>query len=722
MFARGISYTTDVLDNTCQEAKSRILDVLQHHPIKAHLIITLDFHRYVEYDDIRQEKTFHSLCEPILKTDNVDEFLSRAKIYIRHGLETYEKMGSGWIFDSFKSAYIDIAKYTPLSGGVDIQSKVKKMRSVLNITNSDDKCFLYCLLAKLYPATGKNRDRHTSYIKHVDAINMGNVKFPVRIKDIRKIEKLNHLSIFVYEWNDDDNCAIPIKYGAGFGTEIDLLYINNAENGHYLLIKDFNSFMRYRTKYHHSMFYCKRCLHGFVKSTALTEHSERCKQGENQIIITSEPGIIEFKAYHKKERKNFVIYFDFESIVVPFDAVQGSSTIKYQKHLAYSYSVVTKSEFTDYKDDIICYTHDNPDIVTSSFIKDLNKIYEKMMLCYKDNQHPIYMSKEDEKAFKNATHCNICQKPLDWHDEKNYPVRDHDHTKPKNNYRGAAHKSCNINYFERRKKVPVICHNLKGYDLHLFIINLVKSTEDMQVIPETIEKFKAVMTEKFIFLDSFAFLSSSLEKLVHSLKMNGNSSFSRLKAEFPEYHEELTQKGIYFYDHASSYNIFYESSIPAREMFYNKQTQSDITDEDYEHAQKIFSKMRCKNLGDYMLLYVKTDALLLCDVFENFRELSLSYYGLDPCQYFSLPGLLYDAMLKMTGVKLDLITDIEMQTMIEDNIRGGITTINHRHFTGNNEYLNDYDPQIPSSYIMYVDANNLYGKGMSEKLPTGNFR
>ena len=136
---------------------------------------------------------------------------------------------------------------------------------------------------------------------------MGNVKFPVRIKDIRKIEKLDHLSIFVYEWNDDDNCAIPIKHGAGFGTEIDLLYINNVGNGHYLLIKDFNSFMRYRTKYHHSMFYCERCLHGFVKSTALTEHSERCKQGENQIIIMSESGIIEFKAYHKKERKNFVI-------------------------------------------------------------------------------------------------------------------------------------------------------------------------------------------------------------------------------------------------------------------------------------------------------------------------------------------------------------------------------------------------------------------------------
>ena len=206
------------------------------------------------------------------------------------------------------------------------------------------------------------------------------------------------------------------------------------------------------------------------------------------------------------------------------------------------------------------------------------------------------------------------------------------------------------------------------------------------------------------------------------MKANEDNSFPNLKATFLDNYEELTQKGIYFYDYASSYKIFSEDRIPAKEQFYNQQTQSDITDDDYEHAQKIFSKMKCKNLGEYMLLYVKTDALLLCDVFENFRDLSLNYYGLDPCQYFSLPGLSYDAMLKMTGVKLDYITDIEMQIMIENNIRCGISIINHRLFTGSNKYLSDFDPKMPSSYIMYVDANNLYGKGMSENLPTGNFK
>ena len=714
----------DILANACKKAETLILAILQHHPIKVQLIVTLNFRRYVVYNDITEEKSFRSLCEPLLKTDNIAEFLYRAKIYIRHGLETYEKMGSGWIFDSFKSAHIDIAQYMPLAGGkpVDIPKKVKMMKSVINIASSDNKCFLYCILAQLYPMSGKNKERYTYYLDHIDKINMGNVKFPVKVKDIKKIEALNNLSIFVYEWNDDENCAVPIKFGSGIGKEINLLHINNEGKGHYLLIKDFNTFMRYRTKHRNTMFYCKRCLHGFVKNENLEAHTERCNQGLNQIVALPEPGQIEFKAFHKKERKNFVMYFDFESIVSPCKSDPDKSTLKYQKHLPCSYCIVTKSEFSDFKDEVITFTDANPDKVTSQFISDLNRIHEKMMLCYKEHQYPIQMTESSEKAFQDATFCSICRKPLDWNEKINYPVRDHDHTKPKNNYRGAAHRFCNINYFERTKKVPVICHNLKGYDLHLFIINLVKATDNLQVIPETIEKFKAVMTEKFIFLDSFAFLSTSLEKLVESVKIGGGESFGKLKNEYPSDYKDLTRKGVFFYDYASSYNVFYETSIPPKDKFFNQQTQRNINDDDYMHAKNMFQKMECKNLCDYMLLYVKTDALLLCDIFENFRALSLSYYGLDPCHYFSLPGLSYDAMLQMTGVKLDLITDIEMLTMIEENIRGGVSTINHRLFTANNQYLSDYNPNIPTSYIMYVDANNLYGKGMSEKLPTGNFR
>ena len=129
-------------------------------------------------------------------------------------------------------------------------------------------------------------------------------------------------------------------------------------------------------------------------------------------------------------------------------------------------------------------------------------------------------------------------------------------------------------------------------------------------------------------------------------------------------------------------------------------------------------------MGQYHDLYLKSDVLLLADVFQNFREACLSNYGLDPCHYFTSPGLAWDAMLKMTEINLDLISDVDMQYFIEKGMRGGISTITHRHARANNKYManENYDPEEESSYIMYQDANNLYGWAMSQNLPSGNFR
>ena len=128
-----------------------------------------------------------------------------------------------------------------------------------------------------------------------------------------------------------------------------------------------------------------------------------------------------------------------------------------------------------------------------------------------------------------------------------------------------------------------------------------------------------------------------------------------------------------------------------------------------------------ENMGQYHDLYLKSDVLLLADVFQNFRETCLAYYALDPCHYVSSPGLAWDAMLKMTKINLDLISDIEMQFFIEKGMRGGISYIAHRHAQANNKYMKNYNEAEESSYIMYLDANNLYGWAMSQKLPSGNF-
>ena len=127
-------------------------------------------------------------------------------------------------------------------------------------------------------------------------------------------------------------------------------------------------------------------------------------------------------------------------------------------------------------------------------------------------------------------------------------------------------------------------------------------------------------------------------------------------------------------------------------------------------------------MGEYHDLYLKTDILLLTDVFENFRKTCLTYYKLDPLHYITSPGLAWDAMLKMTGINLELITDVDMQLFIEKGLRGGISYIAHRHAEANNKYMKNYYLDILSSYIMYLDANNLYGWAMSQPLPYGNFK
>ena len=168
---------------------------------------------------------------------------------------------------------------------------------------------------------------------------------------------------------------------------------------------------------------------------------------------------------------------------------------------------------------------------------------------------------------------------------------------------------------------------------------------------------------------------------------------------------------------------FEETKLPPKEAFYSNLKNEGITEEDYAHAKKVWDVFEMKRLQDYHNLYNETDVLLLADVFENFRNLCLANYKLDPAHYFTAPGLAWDAALKKTEVELELLTDIDMLLMVEKGIRGGVSMISTRYSTANNKYMGDkFNPSEPSKYIQYLDANNLYGAAMSMKLPTHGFK
>ena len=150
---------------------------------------------------------------------------------------------------------------------------------------------------------------------------------------------------------------------------------------------------------------------------------------------------------------------------------------------------------------------------------------------------------------------------------------------------------------------------------------------------------------------------------------------------------------------------------------------SDISDDDYQHAQKVWNAFNICDFGEYHDLYLHTDVILLANMFEAFRDTCLEHYKLDPAHFYTSPGLAWKACLKKMGLKLELLTDPDMLLMFEHGIRGGITQAVHRYAEANNKYMGEkFYPLEESSYLQYLDANNLYGWAMPQPLPTGGFR
>ena len=167
---------------------------------------------------------------------------------------------------------------------------------------------------------------------------------------------------------------------------------------------------------------------------------------------------------------------------------------------------------------------------------------------------------------------------------------------------------------------------------------------------------------------------------------------------------------------------FKETKLPSKENFFDTLKETHITDEEYRKAKQVWDVFKCKNIGDYHDVYLRGDVSILADVFENFRTVCLYNYGLDPLQYLSLSQLTMDAALKKTRVELDLLDDVDMYNFIEKGIRGGISVLSHRLKFANNHYLDKNDTTEPSSFLMYLDCNNLYGFAMMQSLPIGSFK
>ncbi|XP_022179328.1 uncharacterized protein LOC111039957 [Myzus persicae] len=218
-------------------------------------------------------------------------------------------------------------------------------------------------------------------------------------------------------------------------------------------------------------------------------------------------------------------------------------------------------------------------------------------------------------------------------------------------------------------------------------------------------------------------MATSLEKLADNLAQCDPGKFREIKKIFNNIDIDLvTRKGIYPYEYTDSWGKLQDNCLPPESEFYSTLTESHINEADYQHALRVWNYFNFKTLGEYSDWYIKVDVMLLCDVFENFRDLCINTYGLDPNYYYTAPGMSFDCMLRHTEVELELLCDYDQILMIEAGIRGGLTQVSMQYACANNKEVPEYDPSKPDSWIVYLDATNLYGWAMSKDMPKGGFQ
>ena len=725
-----------------QLARRDILNLMrENRQTRVRMILTCEMTRKELFSENIQilNSFFHSETVENLEASNQSVIYDNFIQTIEERIQNFNQRGSNWIFQRVLFLDVHFTDFIPLRGStfLPLPKKIATKKAVINMKNDDDQCFKWSVTRALHPVE-KNSERITKELKdQSERLDWSGLKFPVDLNQIAIFEKFNpSISINVFGF---DKTIYPLRISKTKRPRIvNLLLISDGEKQHYCLIKSLSRLLSSQlTNHDGSIVFCLNCLNHFPNEEKLKIHEEYCLKNEAIRIEIPEKGtFISFIHHNRSIKVPFVVYADFEAfteeIPISKQNEKFSFTQKYQKHRPSGFCFLIVCFDKRFKSKLVVYRakDDNEDI-SQKFVEMLEEEIKRIQKEFDFSAKMIPLTKEEQCEFENASVCWICQKEFG----ESKKVRDHCHFTGK--YRGAAHNQCNLQ-FKKTKFTPVIFHNLSGYDSHLFVKNLGKSEGNIKCIPNNEEKYisfsKDIIVGEYVnkkgekvkikheirFLDSFKFMASSLESLVGNL---GLEKLKETRKKFGTKFELLARKGIYPYDYMNGIEKFSDEKLPPKEEFYSKLNDCGISDDDHNHAKKVWKEFGVKNLGEYHDLYLKSDVLLLADVFEEFRNVCLENYSLDPAWYYTSPGLSWDALLKVSGVRLESLTDVDILLLFEKGIGGGVSMIPNRYGKANNKFMGEkFDPSQPSKFISYLDANNLYGCAMMKPLPVGDFK
>ena len=671
--------------------------------------------KFISFVDNTESQIMHSKSDNVeimsgYDTDNVINMLTDTftKRY-QQGLETKMK-GSSYFFDRIELLEYHFHKMTLNRGSsyMPTLSWIANKKCTINPQNDkDNRCYLYAIVLALnYHKISNHPERISNFIPFTPNYNWDEINFPAGSKEYNAFEKYNDtiaLNVFYAPHNENKIRPVYIsKFNKTREHHANLLMITEGKDKwHYITIKSIPALLRGVTSAHNGDFYCLNCFHSSRTAKKFNEHEELCVKNNFCLIkmptddkkyITSTPG--------KNTLKNlFIIYADFECLLYPISTCDNTSnnsfTIKKNIHKPCGYSLLTSYPYDKSLNEHVFYRG-----------KDCLQKFSETLKCQVNKiinikQKPMDLLTEQEKVLhNNAKIWFICEKSF-CNNKNNIKVKDHCHYTGK--YREAAHSPCNLRY-KIPKSIPVVFHNGSSYDFHVIINQLAKDFDGTfsclgknteKYITFSISIFKKACSDKkpiayqIKFIDSYRHMSQSLSNLVDNLaELNKNLPANVLIKRYHntyqlcdnniEKFKILLRKGIYPYEHMSSWKKFNEPVPLMKKYYYSELNDENISDADLAHVKNICDTFNIANLGDYHDLYVSLDVALLADVFENFRDTSINIDKLDHAYCLSATGLSWQSCLKKTGVKLELLTDENMLLLFEKGIRGGMCNVIHK--------------------------------------------
>ncbi|KAL4098045.1 hypothetical protein QTP88_022717 [Uroleucon formosanum] len=691
---------------------------LKKKNLKVNIMFLAIYKRGTNEENMEYKECNFKTTNKILTTNSdLNVYYTNEKIKIVNEIEEFVMKNSQWRLHQILSLGININKYVPFKGSsyIPLPKHIGDKKAIINVQNKDDKCFLWAILSALHPVE-KNPQRVIKYIPFENEFDkeFKDIEFPLKTTDIPKfVKRTKDISINIYCL--DKKVIVPLEISKIEKTNhIDLLYLreDNENKGHYCWIKDLWKLCGSQiTKDGHKRFLCKMCLSSFDEEYKLNDHKHYCVNNKAAKIVLPE-------AYNKT--------LDFQNY--NHSLKESLFNGDYKPPVVYSGPNVAQQFYECMKNEEILISKMYDKIVPMKTLnaEQLNNYYNKSDKCHICERYLSDLLPMLEKKFK------IIKGVIEYY--KQFKIVEDDDAKKIKKIKGV------IEYYKKFKMVKDgDAKKSKLYKKKFKIIkDVIKYYKKLKIVEDDDSKKLKLYEDKL--KNEIENKNKNMRKVrdhdhltgeyrgaahsIYKLTNNLRNKFKELSKYFSEEHLDLvTRKLAYPYEYMDCEEKFNETCLPPIEKFYSSLTNKNITKEEYENSQKIWKVFNIQNMREFTSLYNKIDVLLSTDIIENFRDISLKNYKLDPMWYYTTPGFAWDCMLRMTNIKLDLLTDIDQILIFESGIRGGLSQCSQRYSKANNKYMGDkFKKKEESIFLQYLDANNLYGWAMSKYLPTGDFK